>query len=85
MNKYRTESGETVHVGDHFRDRRKSNIRTLRVDSIETRQAGDDSYVVAHCVVVRQEYDGEVTTPMRSTSMDADRLVSRAFVRAGMD
>ncbi|WP_067891268.1 hypothetical protein [Nocardia vaccinii] len=85
MNEFRTETGETVRVGDHFRDSRKSNIRTLRVDSIETRHAGEHAYVVAHCVVVRQEYDGEVTTPMRSTSMDADRLLSRAFVRAGLD
>lgn len=80
MDEYRTAKDEIVRVGDHFRDTRKSNIRTLRVDRLEAEYA----QTTAHCTVVRQEYNGEITTPNRPTSMNAERLASRSFTRAGM-
>ncbi|WP_280420049.1 hypothetical protein [Nocardia carnea] len=63
----------TVQPGDLYRDSRNTNIRTLRVDTI------DGDRVV--CTVIRQEYDGEITTPMRVTPMSIKRLTSRSFIR----
>lgn len=77
MDEYRTASDEIVHIGDRFRDSRKSNVRTLRVDRLEN----EYFQVMAYCTVIRQEHDGTITKPMRATEMRAERLVSRAFVR----
>lgn len=73
-----TVTTETGHVrpGQLYRDNRASNIRTLRVDSIEI--DGDSADV--HYTVIRQEYQGETTEPMRKHRMTADRLTSRSFV-----
>jgi hypothetical protein len=69
-----TDKGETVRIGDRFRDRRTSNVRTLKVTGI-----GIDDRV--ECTVIRQEYEGVVTTPMRLTYTTAERLTGRSFVR----
>ncbi|WP_280246006.1 hypothetical protein [Nocardia abscessus] len=69
-----TVKGETVRIGDTFRDRRASNVRTLEVTGI-----GIDGRV--ECTVIRQECEGVVTTPMRLTYTTAERLTGRSFVR----
>jgi hypothetical protein len=66
-------NGRTVRLGDLFRDRRESNVRTLRVDNLS--EPG-----VAGLTVVRQEYNGEVSEPMRATAMTVARLLGRSFV-----
>ncbi|WP_406234956.1 hypothetical protein [Nocardia sp. NBC_01009] len=71
---YVTNTG-TVRPGQLYRDARPTNVRTLRVDSI-------DELEIA-CTVIRQEYEGEVTTPNRVTKMTARRLTGRAFVLIG--
>jgi hypothetical protein len=68
-----TYNGRTVRVGDCFRDRRDSNVRTLRVDNL-------DEPGVVGLTVVRQEYEGEVSEPMRPTVMTVKRLLGRSFV-----
>lgn len=82
MDEYTTSKGDAVHVGDHFRDTRQTNVRTLRVAGLEGSYVrGKLIDIAAHCIVVRQEHDGAVTTPMRPTSMNAERLVTRSFAR----
>lgn len=71
-----TSKGAVVRVGQLYRDRREDNIRTLRVDEL----VDDYGTTKARCTVIRQEYRGEVTTPMRTTDPSVDRLTSRAFV-----
>ncbi len=66
--------GQIVERGWLFRDSRKSNIRTLRVE-------GPADCGRIELTVIRQEYDGEVTEPMRTTVMAMDRLMSKAFER----
>ena len=78
---FTTSKGLTIRPGDKFRDSRKSNIRTLLVDHL-AEQLG---VMRAHCIVVRQEYEGEVTEPMRPTVMEAERLGSRAFLPVPKD
>lgn len=78
MDEYTTASGKVVRVGQLYRDSRKSNVRTLRVDGL-TDQHG---VVRANCLVVRQEHEGTIAAPMRFTAMDAERLASRVFVLA---
>ncbi|NEW27272.1 hypothetical protein [Nocardia cyriacigeorgica] len=75
---YVTAKGDAVTVGEHYRDNRASNIRTLRVDRIEIDRYG----ATVHCIVVRQDHgDGRTTEPMRETSMTPERLTGRSFVR----
>lgn len=68
-----TAKGNTVRIGDRFRDRRTSNVRTLEVTGI-----GVDDRI--ECTVIRQEYEGVVTTPMRLTHTTAERLTGRDFL-----
>jgi hypothetical protein len=68
-----TQSDNVIRVGQLWRDRRKDNIRTLRVDRV-------DENGQVHLVVIRQVYQGEATEPMRPTSMTSARLLSRNFV-----
>ncbi|MEV6341237.1 hypothetical protein AB0M12_41770 [Nocardia vinacea] len=82
MSEYTTRGGRTVRVGQLYRDSRESNIRTLRVDAVGTPiadWAGRERCAI-ECTVVRQEYAGEVTEPMRATTVDAYRLTSSAFL-----
>ncbi|MEV6258053.1 hypothetical protein AB0L97_32840 [Nocardia sp. NPDC051911] len=72
----RTARGMLVRVGQLYRDRRDDNIRTLRVDGFR----GTGTNATAVCTVIRQEYLGEVTKPMRTTEPSITRLTSRAFV-----
>ncbi|WP_328438313.1 hypothetical protein [Nocardia puris] len=66
----------TVRVGQHYYDNRDDNIRTLRVDRIV-----DTSYTrKVECTVIRQQYRGQLTEPMRITTMTPERLTSRVFV-----
>ncbi|WP_280273408.1 hypothetical protein [Nocardia wallacei] len=74
---YTTKKGLTIRPGDQFQDTRPSNVRTLLVDSLEA-EYGE---TFALCIVTRQEYDGQVTEPMRPTKMRADRLGGRGFKR----
>ncbi len=60
MDEYTTASGKIVRLGQLYRDSRKSNVRTLRVDSLTDRHG----VVRADCLVVRQEYEGTITQPM---------------------
>lgn len=76
MDEYAAANGKVVRVDRLYRDNRKTNIRTLRVDAL-TEHYGS---VHAHCVVVRQEHEGTITQPMRPTVMTAERLAGRAFV-----
>ncbi|WP_297625242.1 hypothetical protein [Nocardia sp.] len=76
MNEYKTRKGLVIRVGDEFRDTRESNIRTLRIDRLQMEDYGT---VRAFCTVIRQEYDGEVTEPMRLTDMAADRFGTSDF------
>lgn len=76
MDEYTSASGKIVRIGQLYRDSRKSNVRTLRVDGL-TEHYGEAQ---AHCVVVRQEYEGTITQPMRATVMTVERLASRTFV-----
>ena len=69
-----TQSNNVIQVGQLWRDRRKDNVRTLRVERV------DESGQKVHLVVVRQVYQGETTEPMRPTSMTSARLLSRNFV-----
>lgn len=71
-----TEAGH-VRPGQLYRDTRASNVRTLRVDRIEVDDRGGCD---VHYTVIRQEYEGEITEPMRKNRMTADRLTSRSFV-----
>ncbi|WP_067565921.1 hypothetical protein [Nocardia acidivorans] len=80
MNEYRTRRGLVVRVGDEFCDDRKSNVRTLRIDRL---QVEDYGVVRAFCTVIRQEYNGAVTTPMRATDMVAERFGTFEFKPAG--
>ncbi|MFE3229812.1 hypothetical protein [Nocardia sp. NPDC059228] len=65
--------GHRIPVGKLFRDNRNSNIRTLRVVG----PADTDRILL---MVIRREYEGQVTEPMRATVMTAERLLSRDFV-----
>lgn len=76
MNEYTTRKGLTISVGDVFRDRRDSNTRWLRVDRIEP----ENDTARAYLTVIRQEYDGAVTEPMRQTDTAIERLASRDFL-----
>uniref|UniRef100_UPI003F492C64 hypothetical protein n=1 Tax=Nocardia suismassiliense TaxID=2077092 RepID=UPI003F492C64 len=68
-----TESADgVVRVGQLWRDARDSNVRTLKVERV----IGDR----VELRVVRQEFQGEVTEPMRTTNMTVARLMSRNFV-----
>ncbi|WP_280439004.1 hypothetical protein [Nocardia cyriacigeorgica] len=76
---YITAKGNAVTVGEHYRDNRTGNVRTLRVDRIELDRYG---YCHVHCIVVRQDHgDGRITEPMRETAMTPERLTGRSFVR----
>lgn len=72
----RASNGVEIHEGQIFRDARDSNVRTLRVDGFQPSGA----YTRVVCTVIRQEYNGEVTEPMRETKIDADRLGSRYYI-----
>lgn len=68
----------TIRVGDHFHDKRTSNRRWLRVDTITTDRYG----VTVYYTVVHQEHpDGTVTQPEREGDMKANRLLSSVFIR----
>jgi hypothetical protein len=71
-----TSKGVPVRVGQLYRDRRDDNIRTLRVDGF----TGAAPHLKARCTVIRREYRGEVTEPMRTTEPNIDRLTGRDFV-----
>jgi len=71
-----TTRGDIVRVGQLYRDRRLDNVRTLRVDGL----SGVGKYAKASCTVIRQNYRGETTHPMRTTTPSVARLVSSAFV-----
>ncbi|MFI5783148.1 hypothetical protein [Nocardia sp. NPDC051570] len=75
LTEYTTSKGMIVRGGDLFRDCRESNVRTLRVDCFKIRFG----ITRAYCTVVRQEFEGQITEPMRPTSMDAERLGGRDF------
>ncbi|WP_157556881.1 hypothetical protein [Nocardia acidivorans] len=69
--------GQRIPAGSLFRDNRASNIRTLRVD-------GPASQDHVQLTVIRQEYEGKVSEPMRITVMTVERLLSKAFVPVGI-
>jgi hypothetical protein len=65
--------GQVITGGQLFRDNRKVNVRTLRVDD-----ADDRGYV--QLAVILQ--DGQrPSQPDRGTVVSVDRLLSKAFVR----
>lgn len=68
----------TARTGDIFHDKRTSNRRWLRVDRIEESRYGVD----VHYTVVHQDHgDGRITQPMRTGTMQANRLLSSVFIR----
>ena len=70
-------NGKTVRVGQVYRDNRTGNVRTLRVDAIET----DRWSTTVVCTVTHQDHgDGRTTEPMRPTGMKPDRITGRSFV-----
>ncbi len=71
-----TPKGAVVRRGQLYRDRRDDNVRTLRVDGF----TDDYGTIKAQCTVIRQEYRGEVTAPMRTTEPSITRLTGSAFV-----
>ncbi|WP_280245820.1 hypothetical protein [Nocardia abscessus] len=76
-------SGRIISVGQLYRDNREMNVRTLRVDHISERDDHGDTERYITCTVIRQEYDGVVMEPMRTTRMVARRLTSKSFVLVG--
>lgn len=76
MDEFTTKAG-TVRVGQLYRDSRASNVRTLRVDSIET---PDAFFVWADIYLSVIEVDGESLAKPRQTRMSADQLLTRSFV-----
>ena len=66
----------TIHVGDHFHDKRITNRRWLKVTGIESDRYG----VTVHYTVVHQVNDGVATQPMRPNSTTPDRLLGPAFI-----
>ncbi|MGW5377468.1 hypothetical protein ACWESM_18680 [Nocardia sp. NPDC003999] len=71
--------GGVVRVGQIYRDARPTRydtIRILRVDGFRGR-AGTSK---AACTVVREDYRGEITEPMRRVNPAVDRLTGRDFV-----
>ncbi|WP_433603739.1 hypothetical protein ACQPXH_33105 (plasmid) [Nocardia sp. CA-135953] len=81
MDHYTTARG-TVRVGQLYRDARRTNVRTLRVEAIG--RPWNDWKGVTHCsidcLVIEQVADGVRTEPRRPTSMRATRLLSAEFV-----
>ncbi|MBW0270760.1 hypothetical protein ATM97_06995 [Nocardia sp. MH4] len=71
-----TDKGVLVRVGQLYRDRRDDNVRTLRVDGF----LGEGKFAKAVCTVIRQEYRGIVTEPMRTTAPSLTRITGREFV-----
>lgn len=79
-----TSKGHTIRVGQLYRDHpARSATRTLRVDTIGPRldrhDMSDDDRAITY-TVIREEYQGAVTEPMRTNSMTAKRLTSPVFV-----
>lgn len=72
-----TSTGKLVRVGQTYRDNRTGNVRTLRVDAIES----DEYATTVVCTVIHQDHgDGRVTEPMRPTGMKPERITGRSFV-----
>ncbi|NQE72663.1 MULTISPECIES: hypothetical protein [Nocardia] len=72
INQFNQSEDGVIRVGQLWRDRRESNVRTLKVERV----VGDR----VELRVIRQEYQGEVTEPMRTTNMTVARLMSRNFI-----
>ncbi|WP_043737441.1 hypothetical protein [Nocardia asiatica] len=79
LEKYTTSKGRTVHLGDHFRDSRASNVRTLRVTAIhEPYDPNHPDERDIDCTVVL--VDGEAPDRPRDTSTTAKRITSSVFL-----
>jgi hypothetical protein len=84
MNAYTTPKGRTVKVGDLYRDVRRVDARTLRVDAIDGpyRDWKGTTRCPVHYTVVAQA-GGKTPSPLSKT-IEADRLTNPAlFVLVG--
>ncbi|MBF6298259.1 hypothetical protein IU459_11975 [Nocardia amamiensis] len=79
MQEYITTGGKTIRTGQHYRDARATNVRTLRVDHIHEPYNPDrpDDRAIDYTVVL---VDGEPPARSRGKSMTAARLTSRNFI-----
>lgn len=82
---FTTTKGRTVRVGDRFHDARENNRRDLVVESLGVYQPAEYGGVQkppvcsVTCKVSRRR--GDVVELMKPTTMDANRLTGRDFVR----
>lgn len=82
---FTTARGRTIRVGDHFRDNREHNVRDLVVETLGVYQPAEFAGVQkppvcsVTCSVTRTR--GEAVELMKPTTMDANRITGRDFVR----
>lgn len=77
MDEIMTACGEIVRLGDRFRDRERTAVRTLRVDQFEA----DYDQMIVHCTIISERVGDTVTQTNRRTAMNVETLVGRNFVR----